>query len=130
REREPRPATGRSQNRLPQPASKTVLLAARRGYRTQANLLRTLVVTSGRLATAGFARSAADGQGRSKIMKILVLGGDGYLGWPTALHFSEVGHDVAVVDNFARRGYDFEMGVDSLVPLETLQTRIRVWRDL
>jgi UDP-sulfoquinovose synthase len=63
-------------------------------------------------------------------MKILILGGDGYLGWPTALHLSEAGHDVAVVDNFARRGYDFEMGVDSLVPIETLQTRIRVWREL
>ncbi len=63
-------------------------------------------------------------------MRILVLGGDGYLGWPTALHLSEVGHEVAVVDNFARRGYDFEMGVESLVPIETLQTRIRVWREL
>ena len=63
-------------------------------------------------------------------MKILVLGGDGYLGWPTALHLSEAGHDVAVADNFARRSYDFEMGVDSLVPIESLQTRIRVWQDL
>ncbi len=63
-------------------------------------------------------------------MKILVLGGDGYLGWPTALHLSEAGHDVAVADNFARRSYDFEMGVDSLVPIESLQTRVRVWRDL
>jgi UDP-sulfoquinovose synthase len=63
-------------------------------------------------------------------MKILVLGGDGYLGWPTALHLSQAGHDVAVVDNFARRGYDFEMGVESLVPIETLQSRIRVWGDL
>ena len=63
-------------------------------------------------------------------MKILVLGGDGYLGWPTALHLSEVGHDVAVADNFARRAYDFEMGVDSLVPIEALQTRVRVWHDL
>ena len=61
-------------------------------------------------------------------MKILVLGGDGYLGWPTALHLSATGHDVAVADNFARRGYDFEMGVDSLVPIETLQTRVSVWR--
>ncbi len=49
-------------------------------------------------------------------MKILILGGDGYLGWPTALHLSEAGHDVAVVDNFARRGYDHEMGTGSLVP--------------
>src|SRR5450755_1145654 len=64
------------------------------------------------------------------IMKILVLGGDGYLGWPTALHLSEVGHDVAVADNFARRAYDFEMGVDSLVPIEALQKRVRVWHDL
>ena len=63
-------------------------------------------------------------------MKVLVLGGDGYLGWPTALHLSEVGHDVAVADNFARRGYDHEMGVDSLVPIESLQSRIATWREL
>ncbi len=63
-------------------------------------------------------------------MRILVLGGDGYLGWPTALHLSEVGHDVAVADNFARRHYDNEMGVESLVPIESLQTRVRVWHDL
>ncbi len=63
-------------------------------------------------------------------MKILVLGGDGYLGWPTALHLSAVGHEVAVADNFARRGYDFEMGVDSLTPIETLQTRVSTWRQL
>jgi UDP-sulfoquinovose synthase len=66
----------------------------------------------------------------AKVMKILVLGGDGYLGWPTALHLSAAGHDVAVLDNFARRGYDFEMGTGSLVPIESLQTRIKVWRDL
>jgi UDP-sulfoquinovose synthase len=63
-------------------------------------------------------------------MKVLVLGGDGYLGWPTALHLSEAGHDVAVADNFARRSYDFEMGVDSLVPIESLQTRAAAWREL
>ena len=57
-------------------------------------------------------------------MKILVLGGDGYLGWPTALHLSALGHEVAVNDNFARRGYDVEMGVDSLVPILTLEERI------
>jgi UDP-sulfoquinovose synthase len=63
-------------------------------------------------------------------MKILVLGGDGYLGWPTALHLSEQGHQVAVLDNFARRGYDSELGVESLVPIEPLQTRIAIWREL
>jgi len=63
-------------------------------------------------------------------MKILILGGDGYLGWPTALHLSAVGHEVAVADNFARRGYDYEMGVDSLTPIEILQTRVSTWRQL
>ncbi len=63
-------------------------------------------------------------------MKILVLGGDGYLGWPTALHLSERGHDVAVADNFARRQYDYELGAESLVPIEPLQTRIAAWREV
>src|SRR5260370_38367590 len=63
-------------------------------------------------------------------MKILVLGGDGYLGWPTALHLSESGHEVAVADNFVRRHYDNELGVESLVPIEPLRTRIAVWEEL
>jgi UDP-sulfoquinovose synthase len=63
-------------------------------------------------------------------MRTLVLGGDGYLGWPTALHLSQAGHDVAVADNFARRQYDHELGVESLVPIETLQNRIRIWREV
>ncbi len=63
-------------------------------------------------------------------MSILVLGGDGYLGWPTALHLSQAGHEVAVADNFVRRHYDDELGVESLVPIEPLRTRIAVWREL
>ncbi len=63
-------------------------------------------------------------------MRILVLGGDGYLGWPTALHLSRRGHEVGVVDNFARRQYDYEMGVDSLVPIRHLQQRVRVWEEV
>jgi UDP-sulfoquinovose synthase len=63
-------------------------------------------------------------------MQILVLGGDGYLGWPTALHLSALGHEVAVNDNFARRGYDEEMGVESLVPIATLDERIAAWSEI
>src|ERR1700735_106515 len=63
-------------------------------------------------------------------MKILVLGGDGYLGWPTALHLSALGHEVAVNDNFARRGYDVEMGVDRLVPILTPEERIAAWAEV
>ncbi|MCL4446038.1 MAG: NAD-dependent epimerase/dehydratase family protein [Actinobacteria bacterium] len=63
-------------------------------------------------------------------MRILVLGGDGYLGWPTALHFSRAGHEVGVVDSFARRQYDHEMGVDSLVPIVPLFRRVRTWEEV
>ncbi len=62
-------------------------------------------------------------------MRILVLGGDGYLGWPTALHLS-VDHDVVVADNLARRTYDEELGVTSLVPIATLERRVSVWRNV
>ena len=60
-------------------------------------------------------------------MRILVLGGDGYLGWPTALHLSAVGHDVGVLDSFARRGYDKELGATSLVPIAPLDRRVAAW---
>lgn len=59
-----------------------------------------------------------------------MLGGDGYLGWPTALHLSDRGHDVAVLDNFARRGYDDELGVCSLVPIEDLDVRVAAWQEV
>jgi UDP-sulfoquinovose synthase len=63
-------------------------------------------------------------------MRILVLGADGYLGWPTALHLSEAGHTVGVLDNFARREYDRELGVRSLVPIETFEARVDAWREV
>lgn len=63
-------------------------------------------------------------------MRTIVLGGDGYLGWPTALHLAAAGHEVAVADNFARRQYDHELGVQSLVPIEPLQVRLDAWREV
>jgi nucleoside-diphosphate-sugar epimerase len=63
-------------------------------------------------------------------MRIMVLGGDGYLGWPTAIYLSRRGHDVAVVDNMARRAWDYEFGAESLIPLASLQERIQTWETL
>jgi UDP-sulfoquinovose synthase len=63
-------------------------------------------------------------------MNILVLGGDGYLGWPTALHLSALGHHVTVVDNLVRREYDVEMGVGSLVPISSLEQRVATWHEV
>ncbi len=63
-------------------------------------------------------------------MKIGVLGGDGYCGWATALHLSARGHSVAIVDNFARRQWDHELGVETLTPLRPLSERLKVWEQL
>jgi UDP-sulfoquinovose synthase len=63
-------------------------------------------------------------------VRILVLGGDGFLGWPSALHLSAAGHDVGIADNLIRRRYDEELGVDSLVPIAPLDDRIRAWREV
>ncbi len=63
-------------------------------------------------------------------MKVLVLGGDGFCGWPTALHLSNQGHEVRIVDNFARRKADVELEVSSLTPITPLGTRLRVWQEL
>ncbi len=62
-------------------------------------------------------------------MKVLVLGGDGFCGWPTALHLSDIGHEVIIIDNLSRREIDLELEVDSLTPIRPIGERIRVWKE-
>jgi UDP-sulfoquinovose synthase len=64
-------------------------------------------------------------------MRILILGGDGYLGWPTAMHFSKRGHEVHAIDNYLRRRAHREQGTDSLTPIgDSLPERAAAWRDV
>ena len=63
-------------------------------------------------------------------MRALILGGDGFIGWPLALRLSKKGHDVFIVDNFIRRDIDKELGVDSLTPIQSIDKRIRTWREI
>src|SRR6185369_10445430 len=63
-------------------------------------------------------------------MNILVLGGDGYCGWATALYLSAKGHKVSTVDNFARRQWDHELGVQTLTPIRPLAERLRTWHEV
>jgi len=63
-------------------------------------------------------------------MRILVLGGDGYLGWATAMYFSQRQHTVGVVDNFTRRSMHAERGTDSLTPIQSLHARVDAWREV
>ncbi|MDF1600618.1 NAD-dependent epimerase/dehydratase family protein [Mesorhizobium sp. YIM 152430] len=60
-------------------------------------------------------------------MKIAVLGGDGFVGWPTSLHLSNEGHDIHILDNLSRRWIDTELGVQSLTPMDSIQERTRIW---
>src|SRR5579864_1751769 len=63
-------------------------------------------------------------------MKVCVLGGDGYCGWATALYLSQRGHQVSIVDNFARRQWDHELGVQTLTPIQPMPERLRAWRQV
>ncbi len=63
-------------------------------------------------------------------MKLCVLGGDGYCGWATALYLSRRGHQVLIADNFARRQWDYELGVQTLTPIRPMPERLRAWQQL
>ncbi|HYT28455.1 MAG TPA: NAD-dependent epimerase/dehydratase family protein [Ktedonobacteraceae bacterium] len=63
-------------------------------------------------------------------MRILILGGDGYLGWPQSLYLSSKGHDVTIFDNLMRRHFDLERGFDSLIPIYTLHERVAAWKEV
>jgi phosphoadenylyl-sulfate reductase (thioredoxin) len=63
-------------------------------------------------------------------MRVLILGGDGFCGWPTALHLSAQGHEVAIVDNLSRRKIDVELEVSSLTPISHMGERLRAWKEV
>jgi UDP-sulfoquinovose synthase len=65
-----------------------------------------------------------------KVMRVLILGGDGFCGWPTALHLSAQGHEVAIVDNLSRRKIDVELEVSSLTPIQHMGERLRAWKEV
>ncbi len=62
--------------------------------------------------------------------KIFVLGGDGFCGWPAALHLSSLGHDVHILDSLVRREIDDELGVQSLTPIASMSERLEAWQEL
>jgi UDP-sulfoquinovose synthase len=63
-------------------------------------------------------------------MKIIIAGGDGFCGWPTALHFSAKGHEVAIADSLIRRKWDEELGTQSLTPILSLEERVAAWKEI
>ena len=61
-------------------------------------------------------------------MKVLILGGDGFCGWPTTLHLSNRGREVAIVDNLSRRNIDTELEIDSLTPIQPAGRTLAAWK--
>jgi UDP-sulfoquinovose synthase len=78
----------------------------------------------------GASNTTHSGKDRRSAMKVLVLGGDGFCGWPTALHLSAQGHDVAIVDNLSRRNIDIELECESLTPIRPMGERLRTWKEI
>src|SRR5580704_5500256 len=64
------------------------------------------------------------------VMRVLVLGGDGFCGWPTSLYLSDRGHDVTIIDNLSRRKIDIDLEVESLTPIRPISERIKVWEQV
>jgi UDP-sulfoquinovose synthase len=62
-------------------------------------------------------------------MKVIVLGGDGFCGWPTVLYLSKLGHEVVLVDNLSRRKIDVELEVESLTPIRPMRERLQAWKE-
>ena len=65
-----------------------------------------------------------------KKKRVLVLGGDGFCGWPTSLHLSNLGHDILIIDNLSRREIDLELGTSSLTPIQSIDKRIQRWKKI
>lgn len=63
-------------------------------------------------------------------MKVFILGGDGFCGWPTSLHLSALGHEVLIIDNLSRRAIDLELEAGSLTPIAPMGTRLKAWREV
>eukprot|EP00227_Mantoniella_beaufortii_P013438 CAMPEP_0197599282 /NCGR_PEP_ID=MMETSP1326-20131121/31022_1 /TAXON_ID=1155430 /ORGANISM="Genus nov. species nov., Strain RCC2288" /LENGTH=482 /DNA_ID=CAMNT_0043166229 /DNA_START=63 /DNA_END=1511 /DNA_ORIENTATION=- len=76
------------------------------------------------------ARTGRDAPDAGKGQKVMVIGGDGYCGWATALHLSNRGYEVAIVDNLCRRTFDDQLGFNSLTPIVGIHERVRKWEQV
>lgn len=63
-------------------------------------------------------------------MRIIVVGGDGFCGWPTVLHLSNLGHEIMIIDNLSRRMIDIELGIESLTPISPIGVRLAAWKEI
>ncbi len=72
----------------------------------------------------------SDAPDAGKGQRVMIIGGDGYCGWATALHLSQRGYEVSIVDNLCRRQFDDQLGFNSLTPIKSIHERVRKWEEV
>ncbi|CAN6918486.1 unnamed protein product [Brassica oleracea] len=75
-----------------------------------------------------YSETSTNDSSSSKPKRVMVIGGDGYCGWATALHLSKKNYEVAIVDNLVRRLFDHQLGLESLTPIASIHDRISRWK--
>jgi len=103
----------------------TAQIAAQAPVALQAPFAHTAVQMRTRNTVVQMSDAPAGGK-----KKVFVLGGDGFCGWPTALHLSNLGHDVVIIDDLSRRKIDVELGASSLTPISTPEVRVATWNEV
>ncbi|KAJ8558312.1 hypothetical protein K7X08_005078 [Anisodus acutangulus] len=112
------------------PLLKKISLQRKRSSQSQCVIRASAVSMSQEAKTQNDTVSQQTIDGASTRKKVMVIGGDGYCGWATALHLSKKGYEVAIVDNLIRRLFDNQLGLDSLTPISSIHNRIRRWKSL
>lgn len=110
---------------------KSLVLPGERSGGRNCNIVQATTISSSREASK-IPSSVFDQSSTKpfKSQKVMVIGGDGYCGWATALHLSKKGYEVAIVDSLVRRLFDHQLGIDSLTPITSIHNRIRCWKSL
>lgn len=90
----------------------------------------TAVPLNQQVPTQAGSSSYQHSNGSTKMQRVMIIGGDGYCGWATALHLSNKGYQVAIVDSLVRRLFDHQLGLDSLTPIASIHNRLRRWKSI
>ncbi|KAI3409695.1 Epimerase domain-containing protein [Psidium guajava] len=106
------------------------LISRQERHQGKFNVQATAVPLNQQALTQAGSSSYQHSNGSSKMQRVMIIGGDGYCGWATALHLSNKGYQVAIVDSLVRRLFDHQLGLDSLTPIASIHNRLRRWKSI
>eukprot|EP00877_Chromochloris_zofingiensis_P014119 jgi/Chrzof1/8961/Cz03g31030.t1_SQD1[v5.2] len=115
-------------SRVPQLCTRVPKPSKRSSSRAQRQLTASITAAATLDKPTAPAQSVNGGGGAGT--RVMIIGGDGYCGWATALHLSARGYEVSIVDNLCRRQFDLTLGLDTLTPIATVHDRVRRWGEI